>query len=382
MKLITVPLVLITSVISGTQGFVQLVPSKLPGSSLKMRPSVQYPLRIIELVTVATASLAVEKTFKRLPVNPNIVSFALAALYSNLRVYTGVVVASQEWVQHIAWTFFLQSSLVLSIFGSKKMNWKLLRALPVYQCVLAFTFSALGSFLGGIAACRAVSMLYKHDSTLLTSLIPISSSLVGSYIGGTANYFEVANILTKNLKITDLVNSVAAIDVAVMVLFFQLLSFIQLRMPKELMFRSPAFPHNSSDFAAPTNPNLERKTTKDYVIQISRQIKLIFSAAVLTKLSRLLQIFVPFQGSSLMILIMLGSFLQGYKPETGKIRDEFDILSEKSSKFMLCMFYAAIGLNSGLNKIQKTGKPLLALICLTLLVRNLNLYAIFFSFAK
>ena len=146
-----------------------------------------------------------------------------------------------------AWTIFLQSSLILSIWNNfdyfKKQSMK-----DYYKSnitiLIAFLFGSIGSIIGSIFG-YYTSILYiklTSNNALLIShtslqLKLIASCICSSYIGGSANYFETAELLTSKLMTIKLttntillkngLNAVAGIDIAIMVLYFTVISSIQ-----------------------------------------------------------------------------------------------------------------------------------------------------------
>lgn len=324
----------------------------------------QISLQVAELASISTASIALESRMKAFGIDPTIFAFSLSVIFSIRRgPFPGLSRTSQEFVQKLAWSSFLQSSLVLNVFGSKKIDpQSMFKSFPAYECMIAFCFAALGSFVGGLISHASLKHIFgfPHDSQMLKYLGGISASLTSSYIGGTANLYEVANIL----KLSTLVNSVAAIDIAVMVCFFQVLHLIHAKNKVD-----------NTKLVASTIVNEPLKqlnlqiSVKDFLAAISRIIKLIFGALLVTQLASAIQKLLPFQGMSVMISIILATIFNSLKPNTGKIRTELDVLSQKASLFMLCMFYATIGLNSGISDIKSTGRPVLYLMTSTLTVR-------------
>ena len=145
-----------------------------------------------------------------------------------------------------AWTIFLQSSLILSIWNNfdyfKKQKVKDFYKSNI-TILIAFLFGTIGSIIGSILG-YYTSILYIKltSSNIITSHISlqlklIASCICSSYIGGSANYFETAELLTSKLMTCHVttntillkngLNAVAGIDIAIMVLYFTVISSIQ-----------------------------------------------------------------------------------------------------------------------------------------------------------
>ena len=146
-----------------------------------------------------------------------------------------------------AWTIFLQSSLILSIWNNfdyfKKLSFQDFYKSNI-TILIAFIFGSIGSVIGSILG-YYTSILYvklTNNNVILTSHISlqlklIASCICSSYIGGSANYFETAELLTSKLMTSHVstntillkngLNAVAGIDIAIMVLYFTVITSIQ-----------------------------------------------------------------------------------------------------------------------------------------------------------
>ena len=328
-----------------------------------LNPS-RVTIQIAELVSISGASIALEKSLKSFPVDPTISSFVLSALYT-ISKKGG---ADSDIIQKLAWSSFLQSSVVLNVFGTEKVDWKTLQSLPILECMVAFLFSSIGSLFGGFVSYLSVARIIdaSHSSLSLSSLRAVTASLTASYIGGTANFFEVASVLTKDMNIPDIVNSVAAVDIAFMVIFFQILDFIRFKAVASLSVGT--LPAIKGQETASSDTSQSVKSSVHSYNAFSRSVKLILASLLVTQISAKVQRLSPVRGISVMVSILIANVLKYLKPKNGKIRTEFDSLSSKTSLFMLCMFYASIGLNSGLGQIMKTGRAVLSVISINLMV--------------
>ena len=138
-------------------------------------------------------------------------------------------IETADVLQDLAWSIFLQSSLILNIASSPSSH-TILSVESITPMLTAFLLSALGSFIGGIGAYYVIMNLSLQQK-FKGSLKLVTSALTASYIGGTANFFEVINILTRNVatreSFSSIINLVAGIDIGVMVAFFAILHSIR-----------------------------------------------------------------------------------------------------------------------------------------------------------
>ena len=334
--------------------------------------------RILQLSTVSLSSMLLEK---KLPksfgiVDAPTISFFISAalsLYPSMQLDPEI----STILQLAAWQLFLQGSLILSIFSSPRMvnvtgdryGEERRKKYLLLSTLFAFLLAAGGSFLGGFLSYyllqnpKITSLPFmKITENLRASLIPITSSLTASYIGGTANYFEVADYLGNTP------NVINAIDIGVMVLFFCLLNAI-----KSSSFFSKLLPRLTSMNAEKkplSGPQLyiEPKKSdsvywKHQAVRVSRIFKLIAGALLITQVIVVICKRLPFRGLSVMLTAGAGLYLNSKKPEKITVLfEEFESLGNIGSLYLLCMFYSIIGLNSGLTEFPLVGTPLLVLI--------------------
>ena len=155
--------------------------------------------------SIVFSSIALSSKFSIL--DPSYTSFLISSIYA---IATKNTVALN--VQNFAWNVLLQTALTLSLFqldnnqnhknGEKNENAGKSNTMCIY-----FFFATVGSIFGGLIA----SNLF--DKKLSKTAI---GSLVASYIGGTANFFEVAGNEASN----PIIISIAAVDVSVMIFYF------------------------------------------------------------------------------------------------------------------------------------------------------------------
>eukprot|EP01041_Mallomonas_annulata_P003286 gene3286-6510_t len=147
--------------------------------------------------------------------------------FSSSSLHPGFHIPS--WLEKIAWMNFLQSTLSLGIWSTntaeqtENPNTITKNIIPM---ILAFIFGSIGTFLGAIISYSIVSNFIPKDLLEVTKIC--CGCLSASYIGGTANFFEVGYILNKKYQNSSkLLNIVAGADIAIMCLFFAILSAIQ-----------------------------------------------------------------------------------------------------------------------------------------------------------
>ena len=144
-------------------------------------------------------------------------------------------------LESLAWTYFLQSALVLGLWAGKT------RSLPIDKNVkkagrklngkkwiailIAFLLGTLGSAVGGYFGFQMAKLAPEVMNKSLSKdiLRILSACLTASYIGGTVNFFETAKIygIFGGEKTKNFVNLVAGVDIGVMVLYFWVLKFLR-----------------------------------------------------------------------------------------------------------------------------------------------------------
>ena len=348
--------------------------------------------RILQLSTVSLSSMALERKIPEYfsVIDAPTLSFFISAALSLLpSMQLDPDISSI--LQLAAWQLFLQASLILSIFSSPRMvsltgdrfEGEQRKKNLLLPTLIAFILAAGGSFLGGYFSYALLQNpkftslpFMKITGSLKSTLVPTTSSLTASYIGGTANYFEVADLLSHLGETPNVIN---AIDIGIMVLFFCVLniikssSFFSRLLPRSNRLNVEKRPELRPRLyiePSPSDPNY----WKHQAVKASRIFKLIAGALLVTKFIVVICKKLPYRGLSVMLTAGAGLYMNSKKPE--KITaffEEFEVLGNVGSLYLLCMFYSVIGLNSGLSEFPLVGTPLLVLISTILSVHLLVL---------
>ena len=322
---------------------------KFPSSSkLQISPSLLIPYtKLTEVSTISFSSIVIKSRFNNIKLDSTQTSFLLSIIYSLMRKVS--IDNSNMLIQTYAWSYFLQSSLVLNILStssSSKGNKSAIESqaknsLNYKHILFTFILASLGSFFGAIISFYLTKTLFSP--TVINSLehiiVPITASLAASYIGGTANYFEVANILTQN---SNTINLVAGIDITIMVLFFNILTLIQKSNLNEWL--SPKNLGNNLNTnkteAFVIDSNADNKTNNSFQLKyFFRVIKLIILSLVVSVISDNLQKKLLIQGASVILTIIFSLFIRNFIPKSEIILSEFTDLSSKVKTINLYLFY-------------------------------------------
>lgn len=169
-------------------------------------------------------------------------SFVVSAL-----VASASSISVSEKAEHLAWKVLLQASLVLSIIGRDKTagiqtdeeRGTMDTVAP--SMLVAFLIGSVGSLIGGLLSYKLVTTFFpKAFPVRIVNMV--SSCLTASYIGGSANFFEVANLLkTDSATERHVVNQICASDIGIMILYFELLAVL-----RRWTFTNRLFPRSSS----------------------------------------------------------------------------------------------------------------------------------------
>lgn len=194
--------------------------------------------------TIAVTSVYLEKfiTPSCSWISSPILSFLIAFSFSSIRPQTLPL-----WLEKVAWTNILQAALALGLWGNSNRNSISNSNSQLKHMILAFLFGCIGTLSGSLIGFFTTSKLI--NPSLLSSFKACSACLSATYIGGTANFFEVANIL--NTLGSSVITAVAAADIAIMCFYFALLSVLQSNPQLQNMFS----PYNKSNNKNNSNNN-------------------------------------------------------------------------------------------------------------------------------
>ena len=293
--------------------------------------------------------------------DPNLMAFVGAFVLANT---TPLLSKSSELLETLGWKYFLQGALALSLAANYDSSSTIGKydALPI---LAAFLMGCTGSLLGGVLAYRCVSTLMAARST---EMAICASSLMASYIGGTANFFETSVSLAlaySPARKISILGVVAAIDIAFMVIFFQLLTYIRNRYADDRADGPTTLPAPRYRLEAAD----ERVTTMSLEERALYQCLPIASAFALCKLSTIVQSLLKINGISVTITTGLSLLAAAALGRSG-MRQQLPRLlcaMSDSSSFLVALFYASIGLLLSARDIQAAGAPIVALISIILL---------------
>lgn len=294
---------------------------------------------------------------------------------------------AKSGLMKVAWTHFLQGALILGIFGatssssdvseSNSSTDTLLQSKSLIPVLVTFILGALGSFMGGILGfsyAKSSQTIGKYD------LATVISCLVASYIGGSANFFEVASFLGKDASpsLPGIVTLVAGLDIGIMVVYFSiLLSLRQCKsvisflsgtkieddgskvggLPQDKLIKetSVTTPHEQKGSLETTH-----KFNVAFLIEKMRLLKPLGIAFTISSFSLWMQSLVPhLPGVSVMICTLLSILFKKLSPAT------FDLaLGGIAGEGCMTLFYSTLGQSLILSDLL--GASFLSLIALVM----------------
>ena len=281
--------------------------------------------------------------------DPSVLAFAASFLLANV---TPLLSVPSELLESLSWRYFLQGALALSLVGgSGSGSGGKYDALPI---LAAFAMGCTGSLLGGVLGYKAVSSFTARS----TEMAICAASLMASYIGGTANFFETSSYLatvysSPAIKVNSSIFAVVAgVDIAFMVAFFQLLTYIRNRHVSRGPLSSPAD-------RAPAAVKLSARDRALY------QFLPVTSAFAICRLSSLVQSrLVRINGVSVTVTTCLSIAVAAALGARQPLLRRSMI---GSSSYLVVLFYSSIGLLLRAKDVQLAGAPIAALISTILL---------------
>ena len=240
-------------------------------------------------------------------------TFLIAILLKSL--FPSLAIHSQT--KDIIWTHFIQAALCLGIWSMNEVDGAGKRD-NYFSILIPFILGTLGTFTASLVSFSFVTKVF--NLRCVWSFAIAISCLCSSYIGGTANFFEVATILSDkvhdnnlvdSIELNSLLSTVAATDVAIMCGYFSVLSWMQSRTQFQNLFKeNKIFPGTASNpriyndsgafFSQDTIENRDGisrfSSNKTSIVLQTRRAALITFAFTTTLTSQLLQRVIPRPG--------------------------------------------------------------------------------------
>jgi Protein of unknown function (DUF819) len=290
--------------------------------------------------------------------------------------------AAFEHFEAAAWATFLTSSLVLGFWSAgtpdnigdeRKHNRNLTRSyvqraswiaplVPfVLGCVGTCAATFLVAFLMGSAGLPSAA---THDMSIA------SCALLASFIGGSVNFLETATALSLR---RDLVRQIAALDIGVMIAFFNVLKWIRLNPRIQSMLSGHA---KRGDIE--TNPS-KRIESEPYIQTDRRAQPSVWTAAAaigasvgLSRSACWVQGLVGIPGTSVITAALVALairpflFVTGTTPVALERNRGRQTLFASLSDYFMCLFYATIGLGFEMSNISIQSGYIIAAISVML----------------
>lgn len=207
-------------------------------------------------------------------------------------------------LESLAWTTFLQGSLILGIWSRNEFFEKNDTAassyLPYSKIIPAFIFGSIGSIVGSALGYLIAAGVQKDGTQHLGT---IAACIAASYIGGTANFFETGYTLNVNSKYLSIF---AGVDIAVMVVYFAMLSTLRSSQRLQRLLLGHSSSIMPSQLTSETQVNADSEAFIDKSENVaSRSVLttsiLLFLSVGMTRLAALVQHAIKIPGLSVMI---------------------------------------------------------------------------------
>ena len=211
--------------------------------------------------------------------------------------------------ESLAWTIFLQGSLVLGIWNqnSKLNSDNSSSSHKLFPMLIAFTGGVGGSVIGALVGCCTSSFFLSTglvDPSVHTLRV-VAACIAASYIGGTANFFETGKILLETSNTNSrYLNVVAGVDIAVMVIYFATLVFM--RSSRALQFVFPPLLEGKRNVQTSRIPieyrdNVQALTSKSKILEPLLSVVLLTMSVFIASFSSNLQNLINIPGISVML---------------------------------------------------------------------------------
>lgn len=187
-----------------------------------------------------------------------------------------------------------------------------------------------------------------------------SACLLASYIGGTSNFFETAGVLASTAEDTKLLNLIAGVDIALMIAYFGVLLGSKSILSKILATDGRGNGGGGYDSKGSRFYGLSKKQARpiEKASPVGAMKCLAFAIGI-SSLATWIASRVPVMGISVP-LSTLGALFASQVPLFRKLG--VLVPGENSAPFMLCLFYAIIGLDCKLQELAHVGFPILKLM--------------------
>ena len=291
----------------------------------------------------ASAAIAATSTLSGLNVDRGLVAFGAASLASS--GLTGPDFSVDTALTTLSWGVILQSSLVMSIWslyhksGSARSRSR--SSLP--NLSLAFIFGTIGSVLSAFVGNAISPGKWGMAITCLT----------GSFIGGSVNFFECASALGPSTEERKVLNMIAGADILVMIAYFAFMLASRQALASILPPRkefSAASPGRSYSIGKQQYWK-EGKSSNLTVIKT-----LLLSLGITSVASNVQSRFPKIPGLAVPISTLM-AVVAARTPLLQKA--EMVQPGKDSGLFMLCLFYAVIGLDCRVQNMVTLGLPAL-----------------------
>ena len=270
------------------------------------------------------------KLENQLRVDSGTLSFVAASAATS---FAPTLIGLDARFEGLAWTYFLQSALVLGLWAGKSQSSRRVEKINGRKWIpilAVFLFGIVGSTLGGYVGFQTAKLSPEVIGGLFSknSLRILSACLTASYIGGTVNFFETAKIVgaTGSESMRSLVNLVAGVDIGVMVLYFWFLSIIRYSpLAKILRKREPAsknispsqskavsLPSLIKDLGEVNDARIKSLTPAKTNIALWKYLPPIIVSSIITVTANFIQRNIPIPGVSVIFATLGATIFQNF----------------------------------------------------------------------
>eukprot|EP01036_Dinobryon_divergens_P025126 gene25126-33644_t len=224
-----------------------------------------------------------------------------------------------------------------------------------FPLLISFTIGVIGSLLSGAATCKLLHLFYGE--IVGKSVRGVICCLTASYIGGTMNFFETAKCLKIESDNRVLINSMAAADIGVMVLYFSLLNALK-HWSSKIATTSSQKPAAASASYITQDVVLDSDSidTESSVIPrpkvIASALGMLSGSLGVSWIAGSLQQVLNVPGiSSAVVTIFALQAVWTMRTLPESLRDMLMKSSSDCSQFLLLLFYSTLGLQTNLTQL-------------------------------